>query len=102
VTVVPFHRPEPADPHMTGEAKCLCCGDKWVAVAPVGTRFLERAKCGTFQGVWHNPVGAQEGDLQFYCASCGGEALTAFKRGGHFYLLCMGCGIDHTEAIFGA
>lgn len=52
------------------------------------------------KGVWRLPVGAQEGDLEFRC-TCGGPALTAYQHKGRFYLRCMSCGTDQTEAVFG-
>jgi hypothetical protein len=51
--------------------------------------------------MFYYPVGASEGDLLFYCRGCGTEAMTAYKRHGKFFMRCMGCGIDHTEALFG-
>ena len=89
-----------SDPHCTGSAKCIACGDTWVAVAPAGTMWLECAKCGTMKGTWVHPTLADVGDMAFTC-NCGSEALTAYKRGGLFHLICMNCGVDQTEAIFG-
>lgn len=103
MSVIAFRKPpqKPTEPWCQGEAKCLNCQHTWEAAAPVGTRFLECPECETCRGVWYRPAGATEGDELFYCRLCDGEALTAFKRGGLFYLMCMGCGVDHTDAIFG-
>lgn len=98
--VVAFSRPEPSDPHITGPAVCLECRHKWVAVAPVGTWHVECPGCGTFKGVFDGLCQAQEGDFAFIC-DCGCRALTAYKRAGLFHLVCMKCGVDHTEAVFG-
>lgn len=98
--VVQFKAPERSDPHNAGEAKCIGCGHTWAAVAPVGTISLECPQCGASRGVWRYPVSASEGDLLFTCA-CGCEAMTAYLREGKFYLRCMCCGTDQTEAVFG-
>lgn len=98
--VVTFMRPEPEDPHLAGEALCIGCRHEWAGVAPVGTWQLECPSCGSTKGIWRYPIGAQQGDSFFRC-SCGCEALTAYFRSGHFYLKCMSCGADQTNAIFG-
>lgn len=98
--VLPFRRPEPSDPHLSGEAHCIGCGHDWVAVAPVGVWQFECPSCTTMKGIYRYPVGAAEGDAYFRC-TCGCEALTAYYRAGHFYLKCMSCGTDHTSAVFG-
>jgi hypothetical protein len=54
------------------------------------------------KGIYSQPFGADVGDSVFTCNACDGEALTAYYHGGLFYLRCMGCGADHTAAIFGA
>lgn len=43
-------------PHLSGEAICLNCSYKWVAVAPVGVVSLECAECGLMKGVFKNVV----------------------------------------------
>ena len=96
--VVEFRKRE--DPHLAGEAFCIGCRHEWLSVAPVGVWQLECPSCGSMNGIRHYPVGASEGDSQFSC-SCGCEALTAYLHHGRFYLKCMSCGIDQTEAIFG-
>jgi hypothetical protein len=103
-TVVDFkrpHRQKPEDGWSSGEAVCIACKKRWVAVAPVGVRWLECPSCGANKGIFSNPFGAQEGDSVFICNHCGGEALTAYYHDNLFYLRCMGCGVDHTAAIFG-
>lgn len=90
---------EKSDPHCSGPAVCLGCRHKWAAVAPVGTWLLECPSCGTLKGVYEGLCQAQPGDLAFAC-NCGCKALTAYKRGALFHLICMKCGVDQTEAIF--
>lgn len=97
--VVPFALPEPKDPVFEGPAICLNCRHEWQAEAPVGVWQLECPACTTMKGLFRYPVGANANDLFFAC-NCGCEALTAYKRGDYFYLRCMNCGVDHTDAIF--
>lgn len=98
MNVIPFRNRE--EPHMDGDAKCIGCGHQWHAVAPVGVWQLECPSCETMKGVFQHPVGAMDGDLLFACV-CGCEALTAYQRAGRFWLRCMACGTDHTDAVFG-
>jgi uncharacterized Zn finger protein len=67
---------------------------------PIGVVQLDCPACTGNKGMWVNPITADVGDFVYRCAHCGSEALTAFTRNGQFNLLCMGCGVDHTEAIF--
>lgn len=92
---------EERTPHLAGEALCIGCHHKWEAAAPVGTWQLECPECGSMKGIWRNPIGAAIGDSYFSC-HCGCEALTAYLRGGRFYLKCMSCGTEQTEAVFGS
>jgi len=96
--VLAFKPREKPDPHLVGEAICIACRRTWTAVVPEGTFWLE-CECGAMKGILRHRVGADEGDLEFQC-DCGCEALVAYLHKGRFYLRCMGCGVDHTEAIF--
>lgn len=98
--VIPFAKAETKESWIGGKAKCVGCQHEWEASAPTGTLWLECPACGTMRGAWVYPVGGQVGD-EFFSCNCGGEALTAYKRQGKFWLRCMACGIDHTEAVFG-
>lgn len=100
MSIVQFKRPEPVQAHSEGTAVCLACRHEWAAVAPVGEQTLDCPSCKLPRGLWKYNFGAQQGDRLFLCL-CGSEALTAYQRAGHFYLKCMACGDDHTEAIFG-
>jgi len=93
--------PEKVDPHLAGEAKCVACKFTWAAVAPVGTVDLECPNCGGNRGIWRYPILAPVGGHYFVC-NCGCEAMTAYFSGGNFYLRCIACGLDHSEAIMGA
>jgi hypothetical protein len=99
--VLKFKPPEREEPHLSGEAVCIGCKHQWVAVAPLGTWQLECPSCGSMKGIFRLPVGAERGkDLEFAC-TCGCVALTAYMRHGKFWLGCMSCGADCTEAVFG-
>jgi hypothetical protein len=87
-------------PHWEGPCKCIGCGHEWHGVAPIGTMWVDCPSCELPKGHPKHPFGAQEGDLIFTC-NCGSEALTAYQRKGRFYLRCMACGDEHTEAVFG-
>lgn len=70
----------------TGDAVCLVCGHKWVAVVPAGVADLECPECGTFRGVFN---GLCAPDYVWEC-NCGCQ---------HFYLhasgaMCAKCGLD--------
>jgi hypothetical protein len=39
-------------PHLSGEAVCLHCKHEWVAVAPVGTVYLECPECAQQKGIF--------------------------------------------------
>lgn len=95
----PGRRKKPDQEWASDEAICVGCRHRWVAVSPIGTRWLECPGCGAMKGVYYKPFGATEGDNVYTC-DCGSEAMTAYRSRGLFYFRCMSCGIDHTEAIF--
>lgn len=99
--VLPLPANDTAKGWASGEALCLACKHRWEQVAPVGSRWLECPSCTANKGVFAQPFGAGEGDSVFRCRYCDSEALTAFYHEGLFFLMCMGCGVDHTSAIFG-
>lgn len=88
-------------PQLQGEVVCIGCKHKWMGVASVGTQWLECPECGTMKGTWRAAVEAGEGDTVYKCSYCGGVAMTAFYRANLFWFICMNCGVDHTESIFG-
>lgn len=95
--VIPFRKRE--EPHLAGEAECIACRHRWVAVCPVGTWTLECPSCGLMKGMFRYPISADEGDGLFSCM-CGCEALVAYYRKGKFRIQCMNCGTHQTEALF--
>lgn len=91
---------EERQPHWSGPCVCLGCRHEWEAIAPVGSHVgLECPACELPKGVVKYPFGPIEGDYALVC-DCGCEALTAYKRAGHFYVKCMACGDDLTDAFF--
>ena len=87
-------------PHWTGEAYCTGCRHIWAAVAPVSTNWIECPSCRLPKGTPRYPFSASDGDLLLQCEPCGGDALYAYKRSGNFFVKCMGCGNDLTEAFY--
>lgn len=76
-------------PHNTGQAKCLCCGNTWVAVAPTGQiDGLECQKCGTFKGVLLGLCNIENED-HWQC-NCGCFVFAVAKASG---IYCINCGV---------
>jgi phage FluMu protein Com len=72
------------DAHLSGDARCLCCGHEWVAAAPVGVTELECPECRTMKGVY---IGMTAPEVVFEC-TCGNQ---------HFFIdpdgvMCAICG----------
>lgn len=67
-------------PHMSGPARCICCGHEWVAVAPVGEPQLDCPICKTAKGVFVHPV-SPRGETRWVC-KCGSDL---------YYILPTGC-----------
>lgn len=72
-------------PHLSGEAKCLACGDEWVAVAPVGTATLECTACGLHKGVFKRLCGPSDGVV--WICNCGCDAFYIDRMG----VRCLVC-----------
>ena len=82
-----------ASPHLSGEAMCLVCQHKWVAVAPIGECSLECPECHTFRGVFTgNPLGEEH-----YRCKCGCSHFAILPG---FRFRCLHCAHLHsTEDI---
>lgn len=91
---------EERQPHIAGDFVCVGCRHEWTGVAPFGRRWFDCEKCGLPKATVKHPFAAATGDLELRCVDCGGEALTAYKRAGKFWVRCMGCGNDLTAAFF--
>lgn len=80
-------------PWLSGEAKCLACGHKWIVVAEVGSYNLECPRCSTNLGVLQYSVQTMDDEMIWTCA-CGSDAFQIvggadrkFKR-----MSCLKCG----------
>ena len=93
MSVLKFKKPEPTEPHISGQAVCLACRHHWVAVAPVGSVDLQCPSCETMRGLMQYPVGAAEGDNVFQCA-CGAQHFFFRLRADRVQIMCIGCGVD--------
>ena len=100
--IIPFQprAEEPEGRHWTGPAKCVGCGHRWVAVAPVGTVWLDCPSCLSPKGHAHHAFAAPDGAAVLVCNTCPSEALEAYIHAGRAYVMCMGCGADLTEAFY--
>lgn len=75
---------EAREPHSEGKARCLACKHEWVAVAPVGTIWLECPACTLERGRFiaqHQ----REGD-HWHC-NCGCDLFYATPDG----IYCPNC-----------
>lgn len=84
--VIQLHNRE-GSPHMQGPARCVACGHKWEAVAPVGTKQLQCPKCHTLKGLFMNPVAPSEN--QIWTCACGCQLFFIGPK----YMHCYQCGI---------
>lgn len=91
MSVVPFNR-EPANdsdvPHGSGEAFCLACDHRWIAVSPVGETVFQCPSCKAHKGHWKFEFMPADGQLVRQC-NCGNQ-LFYLTPDGH---LCANCGI---------
>jgi len=83
-------------PHVADRAYCTACKHEWVAVAPVGTLWLECPKCTTYRALFH--FAPHRGDLTRVCPKCDGFLFSVLQRG---KLECVACAEllpgDYTE-----
>lgn len=75
------------DNHGCGEAHCIGCGHKWIAVAPVGTIRFECPECKSMKGHWTFEFAPEVGALMRVC-NCGND-LFRLTPDGH---MCANCG----------
>lgn len=78
--------PEKHDPHTSGQARCLGCKHEWVAVAPVGTYWLQCPHCSRNLGKYIFAFNFPD-DLHWTC-KCGNDLFYAMNDG--YY--CPNCG----------
>ena len=72
-------------PAMSGETRCLACGHEWVAVAPVGTVFLECPSCSLVKGMLKYPC---EREGEHWECNCGNSLFHITPDG----VYCPNCG----------
>lgn len=77
-------------PHLSGLAKCIGCGCKWVAVSPVSDNpqpWMDCPECTAKKGIFVSPCLPEDGAEIFRC-----------NRGGEFFVIlggtfmCANCG----------
>lgn len=92
---------EGSGPHWSGNVRCIGCWHEWVAVAPVGSYWLECPACGFEKGAPVYAMSAELGTMVLTC-DCGCEAMMIYRGDDRLTrVLCMRCGDDMTEAVFG-
>lgn len=74
-------------PHLSGDAKCLACGHQWVAVAPVGTVWLECPACSLERGRYVAQV--ERPGPHWHCG-CGNDLFRVTPDGPY----CPNCGAE--------
>lgn len=72
-------------PHSSGEAICLDCKHKWVAVAPTGVQWMECPKCSLVRGRFVYQHSREE---PHWTCNCGNDLFHATKDG----MYCPNCG----------
>lgn len=83
-------------PYLSGTAKCIDCGNEWIAVAPVGTLYLECPHCKTKRGVMNGPCDAADGE-QLYVCNCGCDLFKIVAVDNVFkWMICLRCGTSPT------
>ena len=75
-----------ARPHLAGPARCLDCGAKWEAVAPIGMTVIDCPKCGAQKGARLAMV--QKEGAHWTCVC--GNALYFIQEEGSY---CPNCGL---------
>ena len=87
--VLQFKRKEPDEPHLSGNAQCIGCKHRWVAVAPVGTMELDCPECGLNKGRFRN-VCMPEKTKEIWVCGCGCDLFVVVKTDGY---MCVNCGL---------
>lgn len=76
-------------PHLSGPARCMECGHRWVAVAPIGTTRMECTACTLNKGAWVGGVYPPDGTSIWTC-SCGNDLFVLCEHGAP---QCARCGV---------
>jgi ribosomal protein S27E len=84
--------PKDEEPYITGEVKCLDCGNLWQGIYPPGTVQFQCPKCHTMRGVPAAVV--TPGDGEIWACNCGCWAF-CFSRSSDEWV-CLSCGAYQT------
>ena len=82
----------PDEAHLSGNAQCVGCGHRWVAVCPVGAVELECPACGLNTGRMRNLCLPCEGEKIWACP-CGCDLFVVVETKGY---MCSRCGLYQT------
>lgn len=80
------HRPSKGS-QVSGSARCMDCGNVWVAIAPSGTQWFECPSCHCVKGRLLYPYEPPDGSTVFECP-CGNDLLILTGEGP----MCPNCG----------
>lgn len=72
-------------PHLSGSARCLACQHEWVAVAPVGSIWLECPACSLIRGRYFEPA---EKPARHWTCNCGCDLFHVTPN----EIYCPNCG----------
>ena len=78
---------EAREPHLKGDARCVACAHTWVAVAPVGTTWLECPSCHTEKGLFVAACWPGKG-IGVWTCHCGCDVFFLTPRS----VQCPNCG----------
>jgi hypothetical protein len=85
MTIIEFKKKEETEPHLSGDAICLGCKYKFVAVVPVGMTEFSCPSCESNRAIMANPVAP---DIAWLC-NCGSFLFFVTKDG----CMCRECGL---------
>lgn len=77
---------EERSPHSSGQARCLDCKHEWVAVAPIGTYWLQCPSCSLVRGKYIFMFNFPD-ELHWNC-NCGNDLFYMLKD----CCVCPNCG----------
>ena len=89
---------EENSPHWCGKVKCIACKHEWDGVGEIGNMWVECPSCERVTGTPKYAFAGRQGDSIYTC-NCGSEAMTVFYRGNDLRMICMSCGIDHSDVV---
>lgn len=78
---------------MTGEVRCLTCKHAWVAVAPIGTSWMDCPECGHHNATWYAKTVK---DGAHWVCNCG---CMVFHISPIWQVYCAYCGLHQEVEI---